>query len=162
MKNPTIDRNTIKMGSSSKSRYHQAAISQGAEKAKKGLMKWTEVTQSITENCSVYGLAHHYTHHVSTNGDIHENLVNDMEEFSETGYKQVLLGLRNPSGSGGGHAINLIFDKANGIYSIQDDNLGRVEFTSLAQLKKSARTYFKAFYPLHTDIEFECYKTATA
>jgi len=157
--NPTLDRSTITMGSNAKTRFHQATVKQKVEEAKKGAMTWDEASQAIKENCSVYGLALHYSHDVSKDGNVRKNLSKDLTTFSDMGYKQGLLSLRVP-GRPGGHAINLHFDKENGAYGFEDDNIGRVEFDSLATMKTQLKSFLKQFYPQHTNLGIDFYRQA--
>lgn len=160
MRDPTMDRSTLQMGSTERTRFHQNLVGRKVEKAKDGAMSWDEATRAIKDNCEVYGLRHHHTTSpFSSDGGLYENLATKMEEFSNLGYSQVILGLRDPK-TGTGHAVNLIFDKAHGIYSIEDDNLGRIEFSNLKELQAQGKEYFKIFYPHNTELTFECYALA--
>ena len=59
------------------------------------------------------------------------------------------------------HAVNLIFDKENGTYSFEDDNVGRVNYSSLKELQEQGTAYFKTYYEAHFPaLEFECYSIA--
>lgn len=160
MREPTMDRSTLPMGSTERTRFHQNLVGRKLEKAKEGTMAWDEATLAIKSNCEVYGLRHHHTTTpFSSDGGLYENLAAKMKEFSDLGYSQVILGLRNPK-TKTGHAVNLIFDQTNGIYSIEDDNLGRVNYSSLNELQTQAKVYFKTFYPDNTELTFECYRLA--
>lgn len=160
MRDPTMDRSTLQMGSTERTRFHQNLVRRKVEKAKDGAMSWDEATRAIKDNCEVYGLRHHHTTSpFSSDGGLYENLATKMEEFSNLGYSQVILGLRDPK-TGTGHAVNLIFNKARGIYSIEDDNLGRIEFSNLKELQAQGKEYFKTFYPHNTELTFECYALA--
>ncbi|WP_420421712.1 hypothetical protein [Simkania sp.] len=156
MKDPKIDRRTIQMGSTEKTRFHQN-LGQRRVKLHNQEKLFDKAIQTIKENCQVYGLRHHHTTEpFSSDGGLYENLVKKMSEFSELGYSQVILAIRNPK-TRGGHAVNLVFDKAREIYSIEDDNLGRVEFKNLKELQEQGKEYFKIFYPELTELTFECY-----
>jgi len=159
MQNPTMDRSTLQMGSTERTRFYQNLVGRKIQKAKEGIMSWDEASQALKDNCEVYGLRHHHTHSVSADGDLYSNLATDIGRFQELGYTQVVLGMRNPS-TRGGHAVNVIFDEANGIYSIEDDNIGRINFSSLKELQAKASTYFKVFYPHNTNLTFETYRLA--
>ncbi|MCB1068512.1 MAG: hypothetical protein KDK56_10060 [Simkania sp.] len=148
----------IAMGSNSTTRNHQNKVNRYYQEAQKGKITYEQAGDHIKKNCGVYGLAHHYTHTVSADGDIHQNFVNDIEQFSNLNYKQVVLVIRMPSGVG--HAVNLQFDKANGIYRMCDDNIGHIEFEDLAVMKAELKEYFKQYYKGYTQYQFECYKKA--
>jgi hypothetical protein len=148
----------IAMGSNPTTRNHQNKVNRYYLEAKEGKITYEQAGEHLKKNCGVYGLAHHYTHTVSVDGDIHQNFVNDIEQFSNLNYKQVVLVIRKPSGVG--HAVNLQFDNANGIYRMCDDNIGHIEFENLAVMKAELKEYFKQYYKGYTQYQFECYKKA--
>ncbi|WP_420421716.1 hypothetical protein [Simkania sp.] len=159
MKEPDIDRSTIQMGSTEKTRFHQNLVKRQVREHNER-MSYDQATQTIRENCKVYGLRHyHTTEPFSSDGGLYENLATKMGEFSELGYTQVILSLRNPK-TKTGHAVNVIFDKTRKIYSIEDDNIGRIEFKNLEELQEQGKEYFKIFYPHNTQLAFECYALA--
>lgn len=157
MKDPTMDRGTLQMGSNERTRFYQTLVDRKIEKAQQGVMSVQEANQALRDNCEFYGLRHHHTQPISPDGGLHKNLAAGMHQFSELGYSQVILVMRDPKARTG-HAVNLIFDQARGIYSIEDDNLGRIDFTSLKELQAQGKAYFQVFYPEYTSLEFECYR----
>lgn len=149
-KNPKLDPETIKMGSNNKTRYHQLRLKKLLE------------TNSMTDHRAiqakkVYGLALDHTHYIEEKDDVRNHLIDDIQTYSDKGYTQALLALRIPYKTGG-HAIDLHFDKENGVYGFNDDNLGRVEFENLNVMRKQLELYLTHFYPDHTSLALEFYR----
>ena len=138
---PTLDRSTIKMGSTLETRKHQAAIHRAEKDAKKDPKLASEYSKMIREAGLSYGLKKTRSQPISL-----DDLGTEVEKLSRSGHRQVMLNMHCSKRSKVGHSFNLHFDKKNGHYGFEDDNIGRVEFSSLEEMKTELETYVRAFY----------------
>lgn len=155
---PLIPNKSILLGSNDKTRFNQNKDKRFYEAYKKNTIPAQEVEQKRKDIAASYGLKPPLITPIpapSSKQTLHDALVEAMGQWSQAGHKQLLVVLRQPSGTG--HALNVRFDKDNGVYSLIDDNIGLVEFNSLEELKKQLSTYFKLFYSEYTSYAFETF-----
>ncbi|QVL56768.1 MAG: hypothetical protein KFB93_05130 [Simkaniaceae bacterium] len=154
---PTFDRSRVQMGSTLSTRKHQAALETAHKDSQKGLISHSEYMKMRTEAHLKYDLEKTHVHPVSQ-----EDIGKQIEKFSQLGDKQALLILESSSNSSAiGHAINLHFDQINRVYGFEDDNIGRVEFSSLEEMKTELDAYSKAFYShMYDSLSLEFYEAS--
>ncbi|QVL56767.1 MAG: hypothetical protein KFB93_05125 [Simkaniaceae bacterium] len=144
---PTFDRSRVQMGSTLSTRKHQAALVSAYKDSQRSLITKSEYMQMLREAHLKYDLTQTRVQSVSQ-----EDIGKQIEKFSHFGDKQALLILESRSNRNTtGHAMNLHFDQINRVYGFEDDSVGRVEFSSLGEMKTELDAYLKAFYPCKYD-----------
>ncbi|MCP5505219.1 MAG: hypothetical protein H7A41_08730 [Chlamydiales bacterium] len=143
---PTSDRSRMKMGSTFSTRKHQAALKLAYKDLQRGVISNSKYMQILKEAPLKYDLKETHIQPVAQ-----EDIGKQVEKFSCSGHKQAILEMHCLKRSRVGHAINLYFDQMNRAYGFEDDSLGRVEFSSLEEMKRELDSYLIAFYPGNYD-----------
>ncbi|MCP5505217.1 MAG: hypothetical protein H7A41_08720 [Chlamydiales bacterium] len=151
---PTLDRSTIKMGSTLDTRKLQATILLAEKDAKKDPKLVSEYSKVLREAPLNYGIKKTRSQPISLN-----DLGTEVEKLSRSGHRQVMLSSDCSKRSKAGHAFNLHIDQKIGHYGFEDDNIGRVEFSSIEEMKTELETYVRAFYSYaYDDFSIEFYE----
>ena len=140
------DRSRLKMGSTFSTRKHQASLTLAYKDLQRGTISKRKYMQILKEAPLKYNLKEIHVQPV-----MQEEIGKQAEKFSHLGYKQAILEMSCLKGTRVGHAINLYFDQMNRVYGFADDSIGRVEFSSLEEMKRELDAYLIAFYPGNYD-----------
>lgn len=142
--NPDAPIEEITMGSTTKTRMHQARIKQWYVDADKGKIPYSEAREKELEQAEEFGITK--TNEillVNPSSNIHQNLVNQMIAHAKGGQTSFFVNIFSPNA---GHAVNVHFDPTKNIYRLMDDNIGLLEYPDEATFKKELGEYFKWQY----------------
>ncbi|CCB87898.1 hypothetical protein [Simkania negevensis] len=144
--NPDAPTAEITMGSTSKTRMHQARIKRWYVDAEKGKIPFSVAREKLFEQAEEFGITKtNETLLVNPSSNIHQNLVNQMVAHAKGGQPSFLVIIYSTDPRAG-HAVNVHFDPTKNIYRLMDDNIGLLEYPDEATFKKELGEYFKWQY----------------
>lgn len=155
--NPIIPSQSIKMGSTSKTRYFQSKLIAYYAEAQKEKISFLAAYEEQVKIAEKYGLQQLENPILDTSKkkDPHLFLVEEMARVAFEGNTQFIVYLSKADQA---HALNVQIDHKNHVYRFFDDNLGICEYKTLSGFKDQVSKYFRHFYPEYYVFQFRFFK----